>query len=51
MVLFSNIFLSFFLNWPGIEISKDQMQNDQYFDIQKWPMLKVTGDPVIRFFY
>ena len=46
MVLFSNLFFSFFKNWPGVEIL-----NDQYFEIPKLPMLKVTGGPVIRFFY
>ena len=37
MVLFSNLFLSFFKNWPEVKISSDQ--------------IKVTGGPVIRFFY
>ena len=37
--------------WVGVEISNDQMQNDQYFQISKVSMLKVTGSPVIRFFY
>ena len=48
---FSNFFFSLLKNWPGVKISNDQMENDQYFEIQKWPMLKVTGGPVSRYFY
>ena len=28
-----------------------EMSNDQYFEIQKLPMLKITRGSVIRFFY
>ena len=28
-----------------------EISNDQYFEIKKLPMLKITGDPDIRFFY
>ena len=35
----------------GGEISNDQMSNDQYFEIKKLPILKITGGPDIQFFY
>ena len=35
----------------GVEISNDQMYNDQYLEICRLPMLTVTRVPVIRFFF
>ena len=42
--------LNSWIFWVVVEISNDQMENDQYFEILNLPMLKVTIVLVIWFF-
>ena len=39
------------LSEMGVDILNDQMLNDQYFEIWKFPMLKVTRGPVFWFLW